>query len=160
MRIRIDRLSLKKTKSTLILLGIAVIINITSSDIFAEQPRRDGNWWRTIDYNLKLVYMSGFFDGIQLGFRFSFWPLYDEKEHSKPESVSSQIAKGYEEYYSKYLSDVRTDQIADGLDKFYEDFRNRKIWIWDGVWLVLKQIAGTPSKEMEKIIENFRKSPY
>ena len=43
-------------------------------------------------------------------------------------------------------------------DFIYEDFKNRKIKIYNAVWLVGQQIAGKSSGEMEKIIEVYRKN--
>jgi hypothetical protein len=41
---------------------------------------------------------------------------------------------------------------------FYKDYRNRKIRIYDAVWLVLNSIAGKPQDELDKMIESFRKN--
>jgi hypothetical protein len=43
------------------------------------------------------------------------------------------------------------------LDAFYGDSTNRIILVHDAVWLVLKQISGTPEKEMRELIESYRK---
>jgi hypothetical protein len=97
--------------------------------------------------------MVGFFDGMELGQRFSYWGL-------RPENMkgSVPILKSFDEMRMKYMQDVTNLQISDGLTKFYEDYRNRSIIVYNAVWLVLNSIAGKPEKEMETMIENFRKN--
>lgn len=35
-----------------------------------DETRRDGNWWRAQTKALKVCYMIGFFDGMELGKKF------------------------------------------------------------------------------------------
>jgi len=60
---------------------------------------------------------------------------------------------------NKYLKNVTNSQLADGVDKFYSDYRNRRIMVNDAVWLVLNEISGKSDADMKKMIENWRKSP-
>ena len=41
----------------------------------AEDARRDGNWWRTHERVVKLLYVTGVLDGMELGNHLSFWGL-------------------------------------------------------------------------------------
>jgi hypothetical protein len=96
--------------------------------------------------------MTGFFDGMPLGNLFSYWQNTDDKV------CAPKIIGSYSVYSEKYLKDVTNSQVADGLDEFYKDYRNRSIRISNGVWLVLNSIAGTPKAELDRKIENFRKN--
>ena len=115
--------------------------------------RRDGNWWREQSYSGKAAYMIGFFDGMSLGNEFSYWKNVNDKV------CFPKITESYDFYSEKYLKEVTNDQLADGLDEFYKDYRNRSIRISSATWLVLNSIAGTDKAELEKKIENFRKNP-
>jgi hypothetical protein len=53
---------------------------------------------------------------------------------------------------------VTNAQIADGLDQFYSDYRNRSIVVSSGVWLVLNSINGTPKDQLDNMIEGFRQN--
>ena len=53
---------------------------------------------------------------------------------------------------------MRNDQLVDGLDSFYKDYRNRTIKVHDAVWLVVNEIAGTPQQTMGKLIESYRQN--
>jgi hypothetical protein len=121
----------------------------------AEKGRRDGNWWTTQTAVTKLDYMIGFFDGIELGHEFSEWGLL--KDSAQTPCISS-VTSSYGEHIDKYLAHVTNDQLVDGLDVFYKDYRNRRIRIRYAVWLVVNGIAGKPQAEIDRMTENFRES--
>ncbi len=91
------------------------------------------------------MYMTGFFDGTVLGHEFSFWDFTNTKE--KGACVTDTI-ESFKTYWQKYGQNVTNIQIADGLNTFYSDYRNRSILIHDAVWLVLNSIAGTPQEQI------------
>jgi hypothetical protein len=62
----------------------------------------------------------------------------------------------YEQFTKKYLEHLTSGQVSDGLDKFYEDYRNRTILINWGIWIVLKAIAGDPQAEIDALIDNLK----
>jgi hypothetical protein len=111
----------------------------------ADDTRRDGNWWRTQSQVAQAMYMGGFFDGMELGHSFSYWEL--PLKYGKRDPVSATIVNSYSMMMEKYLKDVTNIQIADGLTKLYEDYRNRTIPIPNAVWLVVNAIAGKSDKE-------------
>ena len=56
------------------------------------------------------------------------------------------------------MTNVTITQMVEGLDESYSDYRNRRIRIAMGVWIVLNEIPGKPKEEMHKMIEGFRKN--
>jgi len=61
------------------------------------------------------------------------------------------------EHLDKYLIiEITNTQIVDGLDLFYNDFRNRQIKLPEAVFLVKKQILGASKEEFEAITEWLR----
>jgi len=81
----------------------------------------------------------------------SHWGFQDEK-------CEGEVTTSFSDFDKKYLQDVTSSQLVDGLDTFYKDHRNRRITISKGVWLVLNSIAGRPQSELDKMIETFRKN--
>jgi len=128
---------------------------VVSRAVFAsaEENRRDGNWWKTQDVISKLNYMTGFFDGMELGNKFSYWDTVKEKNSS----CSDRSIQSYTKYKNKYVSNVTNGQLVDGVDEFYSDYRNRRITVDNAVWLVMNEIGGTPRAQIEKMIENWRR---
>jgi hypothetical protein len=134
-------------------LWLILVLVALSFPIHAEDnTRRDGNWWRDQTPSGKISYMIGFFDGTDLGRNFAYWKNVNDKD------CAPKIVGSYDFYSDKFLNEVTNVQLADGLDEFYKDYRNRKIRIHDAVWLTLNAIAGTPQAEIDKMVENFRKN--
>ena len=92
---------------------------------------------------------------MQLGHNLSYWNLIGDKQAG---DALSRVAKSYSELSQRYFRNVTVGQLVDGLDVFYSDFRNRTIRVHDAIWLVVNQIAGTPQEELEKMVENWRRS--
>jgi len=141
------------SRLTTLLVIVLALGNATLSTV--QSTRRDGNWWINQTKGFKNTYVAGFFDGMKLGYNFSYWGFYDEKNS---EVCRGKIAKSFSDYNKKYLDEVTSAQIVDGLDSFYSDYKNRRIIVSDAVWLVLNGIAGTPQEEIEKMIEAWRRN--
>jgi hypothetical protein len=123
---------------------------------YAEDTRRDGNWWIQQDKNTKYTYVVGFFDGLGLGNRFSYWEIV-EKPSASNTKCAERAAKSFSNHINKYLRNVPNNQISEGLDSLYSDFKNRKIMTSDGFWIVVNQISGVSNSEMDEMILNYRK---
>ena len=134
-------------------LALLIICTLASGD----DDRRDGNWWRTQKRNARISYAVGFYDGITLGHNFSVWKYLSNGTKTEQDGVA-QARKSFVEYSRKYLYNVTTGQLVDGLDNFYADYRNRRIMVHDAVWLVVNAIAGTPQDELNKMTESWRKN--
>jgi hypothetical protein len=152
-----------KTKAFLLRFTLfSVALMMAASVARNEDTRnRDGNWWRNQTRVARLSYMTGFFDGVQLGNNFSYFAYAKEYEASDPDALVAmqKTTESFDKYSTEYLNNVTNEQVADGLDKFYSDYRNRSIALKNGVWIVLNAIAGKPESEIEHISENFRKYP-
>jgi hypothetical protein len=118
-----------------------------------DESRRDGNWWSRMDYPAKFFYTTGFFDGMELGHKISSWSLLE----SKQKATASNVWESYYSYRDKYFTNVSNVQLLQGVDKFYSDFRNRRIAIDDAIWIVVRQVNGMSDEDAEKLMENFRK---
>jgi hypothetical protein len=129
---------------------IALLFAIPPS-LSAQNTRRDGNWWLEQSHFARTSYLVGFFDGINLGNQFSYWKGKDDI------TCLAKVKDSFDFYANKFVKDVTNEQLADGLDVFYKDYRNRKILVHNAVWLTLNAIAGTPQVDLDKMVENFRK---
>lgn len=118
-----------------------------------QRERRDGNWWQHRSSSEKLEYLVGFFDGMRLGRNFAAGGADTKK------NCDIACFVNYSDNSERYLRNVTAGQMRDGLDEFYKDFRNRGILIYDGAWVVLKQIASEPQAEINRLIESFRNAP-
>jgi hypothetical protein len=121
--------------------------------------RRDGTWWNERSVGEKYSYVTGFFDGMELGHKFSYWGLLDEtKDDNQQSSCVTKSFDSYKNYGDKFFNEVTSSQVADGLTEFYKDYRNRSIRVNDGVWVVVNTIAGTPQEKIDSLVQNLRKN--
>lgn len=139
------------------LLIMLMLLSLSPSYVHAQNDRRDGNWWKDLTRSGKLDYMVGFFDGMDLGRDFSYWGMTKDLGDKPPACAGTAVAS-FGDMMSKYFTNPTNEQIADGLDTFYKDYRNRSVKVHDAVWLVVNSIAGTPQNELDKMIESWRKN--
>ncbi len=116
----------------------------------------NGNWWKDQDEQTRLMFMLGFFKGMPLGGKLSFWKDYNM---DKPQASAQKAIESYSEYANKYFNGVDIFKHINGLNEFYSDHRNRTIMIDDAVWLGANKIAGMPQNEFDKLIIQYRKTP-
>lgn len=133
---------------------LSILLILLSSVPVCSETRADGNYWRSLRPSQKSYFVYGFFNGMDFGYRFSYWNFYDGKRETDKE-CADMVAGSYNKYI-KYCADITNKQIVNGLDKFYAVKKNRSILILDGVWVVLKQIKGDSQGEIEQLIQYLR----
>jgi hypothetical protein len=99
--------------------------------------------------------MVGFFDGMELGEDFSIWGTMNTQ---KADPAVGKAVSSYDQFANKYLTNVTNGQVVRGLDEFYSDYRNRRIKVTSGVWIVHNEISGKSKDERQKLIETYRKN--
>ncbi len=138
--------------------AVAIATGILWFTLTSAEPqsskRTDGNWWRSQDRSVRIAYVAGFFDGMELGKNFSYWKFAKDQRAGE---CTLEVNDSYNEFTARYFSNVTNVQISDGLDSFYSDYRNRSIPVHSAVWLVVNEIAGTPREEIDSMTENFRR---
>lgn len=117
----------------------------------AEGNQNDGNYWLSLDNKLaRTRYVIGFTDGMKLGKIFTYGGSLPDTAEELNDFNNDSFGK----LYAKYFTNVTAGQLVDGLDVFYEDFRNRNTTIYVAVWWVVQQISGKLKEEVEKEIEH------
>ena len=141
------------TRRILILLCIGFAMCLPG---VAEDARRDGNWWRTHERVVKLLYVTGVLDGMELGNHLSFWGLPEKDGPVDPTLTAA--ASSYDKIVARYFKDVSAGELAVGLNVFYEEPLNRPISVNDALWLVANSMSGKTDAEMQPLIAGFRKN--
>lgn len=121
------------------LLLILIFLLFMSPKLYAA-PDADGNEWNSWPRFKKLVYIDGLITGI----------------NTAVIGVAGNIIMGGERpskhIYRYLINKVTVGQIVDGIDLLYKDFKNRNIYVIDAVYVVYKQIKGTPPEDIERIL--------
>ena len=101
----------------------------------AEEPantKRDGNWWLSLNPNVRTSYMLGVMDGIQA----AGWFEIRSMEADAYEKMMQQIDEA--------LNGIRNDELAQNMTALYRDHPEwRDIRVSAAVWLAVMQLRGT-----------------
>jgi hypothetical protein len=149
-----------------------MLLGLTLIGPACADERHDGNWWHTLELKnvadsdvrapmvriVKLTYITGFADGMDLGHLFTVLGSPKDKA-SEREQAHDAGGRSYQYHQERHhIATITTEQLADGLDSFYADYRNRSILICNAIFVVSLKIAGDPDKEADTITENLRQS--
>lgn len=133
----------------------AVLLSLSLS-VATQTPQqpRDGKWWQGLEQSEKYLHVIGMIDGARLGQEFVLAEMSKGKNGIKG---FSDAFDAYEKAEAKYLGKLTSGEIAQGLDAFYADYKNRRIWIHDATFVVLMGISGVPQAQIEKRVEAMRR---
>ncbi len=117
-------------------ISLICFLIVLGSITFAYAQNPDGNEWNKWNQHQKFNYVRGFVDGAN-GMFVGIFAVGD-----KPNSKLS----GY------VITGITLGQLIDGINLLYSDFMNRSIPLVFGIYVVNKQIKGTPKDDIEKIL--------
>ena len=113
----------------------------------------NGNRWITLDEDSKYAYIVGFIEGMFQGHCFTTWGLPGTQEN---DPAYENATKSYDDHWKQFVSKTTYQQFFEGLNTFYADYRNRKIEIRNGMWIVMNEISGGSEEAMKRMIEAWR----
>ena len=141
-----------RNSSRIVLSGLLATLLSCAATSPAEPTRRDGNWWATQTEVFKTSYILGIFDGVRLGQYFLIRSARSQADVAKiTEALNSFTSSN-----QLLLSNVTLGQLKAGLDDFYQDYKNRKIYCDDAVGAVLEGAAGMPKDQLENFVQHLR----
>src|SRR4029077_17858017 len=93
-------------KKVVILVTIAFVV---ATSVNAVDNDRRGNYWRALAYSDKVSYVVGLFDGMDMG----NWLTTDDAHDA------------FTDKFRAIFLNITAGQLAEGIDVFYADYRNR-----------------------------------
>lgn len=137
-----------------ILLFCILLAGFIAKPCWGEEQERyklDGYKWDSWPRDGKFGWVKGYCDGLDrasLEGAFFLSELRREmgNEMGENEFESKERGlKGVESFIKRLvLSGVTYGQMVDGLDKFYQDYRNKKVLTREAIWIVKLQVKGAP----------------
>jgi hypothetical protein len=118
--------------------GIAIFLLLGAAAMAQESPTHNGNWWRTIPYDMRVGYVMGYLEGgchQESDVLASLNPLSDEQRSKIPSCV--------------FPNQTTFGQIVDAMDQFYHDANNRLIWSENAFDCVRAALYGKPFPQKE-----------
>jgi len=150
---------------TIICFLLSVSFCFISLSSIAEQTY-DGYWWNALNKEQKLFFICGYNEAMEKTYQ-GFWigslVKFVEENPDKLEIIGKdrvRYVKTIYNYYMKYqqLAGFQFRQILDGIDTFYDDFRNKTIDVTNAIDVVAMQLHNKPEEEVKRFIESLRKS--
>ncbi len=146
----------------------ALCIFLLSTTSYADISDDDGNNWNSWDRYIKVIYVKSFMSASCFVSSNNEDPVAGFCNPTSPIGKTLCPDLTVERYnwekkrndtLKRYcIMELSVGQIADGLDVFYKDFRNRQIRMNSAVYVVRKQIEGSPNEEIEAILLFLRKT--
>ncbi len=121
------------------------VVCIVSHALAGEFSDRDGNWWNTRSNTEKAIYTLGMIDGVETA-----GAMLTQKSRS--------VSDDFESDFARLFVKTEVKQLREGMDRFYSDFRNRRVPTSDALWLVALQISGVPEDEVERLTVSVRRA--
>ena len=135
----------KAMKKIILALFLILIptVGIAENDI----GEYNGNTWRSWTGQIKPNYIVGFIAGSNYVIQNSL-PISKYILENKNDPIEVR-----ELFLTRYsITNITSGQIVDGLNMFYEDFRNRNILLMDAIYVIKKQIKGSTPEDIERIL--------
>jgi hypothetical protein len=161
---------------SILIFCIVPIVGADDNDLLGM----DGNTWNRWNLLQKLYFLSGFITGtgyvvsynlqtvepydkdkmLNLFRAYKFPDTNNPKDTFSRQEVTNLLAFTKDTFnsplYRYSIIKINNDQISDGLDSFYKDFKNRMIKLADAIYVVRKQIRGGSSEEIEAVMQFLR----
>ena len=137
------------------LIGVLVLVMFTVPSM-AEEIGWDGYEWETMSEESKLYYIIGYGDGMSRVLApIDYLLSVDEERFGECEKRG--VGFVYDLYIEDFPWGVLYDDTVEGVNHFYDDFRNMRIAIPDAIRVVSMQLYGESEESINSEIEDLRK---
>lgn len=168
-------------KNNTVVVGVIVFFAMAFA-VRTDAQTLDGIFWLKNDYSHKLTFVTGWMDA---GFVLLEYAKFleskekeglrklqnefshmDEKVKRKDPRYKERITELTTIHYDREKVDLLVKRIAldtdpvtvvDGLNVFYDDYKNRKIPVAWAIYYVLESMRGTPLQALQNYLEKLRR---
>jgi hypothetical protein len=98
----------------------------------------------------KKMYIEGLSDGIHSG------AIVLSLQKNSDQKGQAALEGAYKSFADKYLTNITTTQVSNGLDLFYANYDNVNITAEKVFLIVLKTIHNDPEAEVRELIKTWR----
>jgi hypothetical protein len=134
-------------------LALAALLQLAAPDLRAEEQRHDGHLWGALPRDFKVSHMQGLIHGSAIGVEFTREGL------AANDPCRDKLLPSFAKTAQGLLAEVSPEQIVDGVDTIFKDYRNRSLLITDAVYVALRAIGGLSPENVEKLLQSVRRAP-
>jgi hypothetical protein len=130
----------------------ATLSSFAPKSTFAETDNvHDGFWWLEQSTVAKFGYISGYLDASDQAL--GIIPALSQAAKIPQTTEFSKLLTTNLDF-----SNIAYGQFIEGLDKFFGDFRNKRIQVRDAISYVRSEVRGVDNKTLERNLSILRKS--
>jgi hypothetical protein len=140
---------------------VVVFVLSASTLSAADKPDWNGYWWAGMTPRFKLGWVSGYAKAmdnaaaIHIATCVANMPLYQEKfPNLDPKALLQKMCLSDN---SLDYDGISMGQFVDGIDAFYNDYRNKQLEVGWAIEYVRDQIKGKSSQELEAEVTAWRR---
>ena len=130
--------------------GAAAVIMGDNPASAQESVTINGFWWEEQNALAKYGYVVGYVDASTQAF--SVLPAIQQESKIQQTTELQGLWKTNFDY-----SNIAFGQFVEGVDKFYEDFRNKRISVRDAMNYVKEEVQGIDPAKLETTLLTLRK---
>lgn len=133
-----------------------------SANAISDDRGRDGNWWGTQSDLQRVSYIGGFWDGANFESEMASSLLFLSAQDLSGEAQinrireSARVAEYLKARDHELFSGVTIGQMLDGINSFYSDYRNRRIYVIHAILIVANEISGRSTDAIERMTQFHR----
>jgi hypothetical protein len=134
------------------LIVVLILMLVSAHNIAADNQVENGYWWLSKDDTAKVWWVSGYVSAMER----ANLMIRDSETMTKnklTDKVTGLLMADELNFYG-----VTFGQYIEGLDAFYQDYRNKRIQINSAIAYVRDDARGASKAEMEIRLENMRKA--
>jgi hypothetical protein len=124
---------------------VLALLLVASANAAQRGEDRNGSWWKTLDRDVKLKYLTGLIDGEYLG------GLYALPGKSVAKDCADAVKTRYLDR-SSILEKITTGQLTDQLDAFFKDPSNDRVMLPSAVYYLSRKAAGDDAATLSKLL--------
>lgn len=137
----------------------AILIMVASAGAQEAQPAQNAYWWNQLSRPEKTMFVIGYITSMGDASVYVKMACQDGRGITiHPDKAATIIAICDETQQLKQVDyrKIAAGQIADGIDTFYKDFRNKSIYIGAAAEYVRDELKGATKTELESEIKTDR----
>ena len=141
-------------------MGVALMVLVLAGTAHGQEKERNGYWWTNHSQDFKLGFVMGFAVAMTDNADVA-WLRCIEAKPGGAEKASVEELKACMKTPERVMlsyGGLRPDQLVDGVDEFYKDFRNKNILIEVTMRYVKDELRGMTDKELQDELADFRKT--
>jgi hypothetical protein len=132
-------------RTSVSILPLVLLTFIVADAQQPSYPKRNGNWWLSLNPNIQTNYMLGAIDGIQPAGWFEI------------QSMQAEVYEKMQRQIGEALRTISNEDLARNVTALYRDHPEwRDIYVSSAVWLATMRLRGVRAEQIQDAVATIR----